>query len=216
MVNVVSFSVAGGHAVNEDVFAVERHPQDPECWVCVLADGQGGRAGGARAAQVACRTALAAALALPPRRLAAPSVWPELLGTADDAVRDDPEAGFTTLVAFSIAGEAFAGASSGDSAVLVATKGQRPSQLTAKQAKNPPVGSGDALFRPFRAKLTLPWSVLAMSDGVWHHAGWGAIEDAMMEVRGQQLVDQLRGGARPRGVGRFADDFTVVAFDRQA
>ncbi len=40
MVNVLSFSEVGGHAVNEDAFAVERHPADDTCWLCCLADGQ--------------------------------------------------------------------------------------------------------------------------------------------------------------------------------
>jgi serine/threonine protein phosphatase PrpC len=48
MVSVITFSEAGGHPVNEDAFAVERHPADSECWLCFVADGQGGRAGGAR------------------------------------------------------------------------------------------------------------------------------------------------------------------------
>ena len=97
MVNVVTFSEAGGHIVNEDAFAVERHPGDPDCWLCCLGDGQGGRAGGAQASQLACRTAMDAALHESPRRLASPLAWAELLHGADEAVRDAPEAGFTTL-----------------------------------------------------------------------------------------------------------------------
>jgi hypothetical protein len=38
MVAVVTFSEVGGHAVNEDAYAVERHPGDPDCWLCCLAD----------------------------------------------------------------------------------------------------------------------------------------------------------------------------------
>ncbi len=83
MVNIVAFSEAGGHAVNEDAFVVERHPGDPECWVCCLGDGQGGRAGGSQASQVACRTAMDAALRESPGRLASPLAWAELLHGAD-------------------------------------------------------------------------------------------------------------------------------------
>ncbi len=49
MIRVSSFSEIGGDdAVNEDVFDVSRHPADPDCWLCFLADGQGGRAGAQR------------------------------------------------------------------------------------------------------------------------------------------------------------------------
>src|SRR5436190_13407342 len=98
MVSVLSFSEAGGHPANEDAFVVERHPADQECWVCFLADGQGGRAGGARAAQVACRAGVAAALRQPRGRLTDPAARVELLRRADGAVAADVEAGLTTLV----------------------------------------------------------------------------------------------------------------------
>ncbi len=213
MVNVVTFSEAGGHAVNEDAFVVERHPGDPECWVCCLGDGQGGRAGGSQASQVACRTAIDAALRESPGRLASPLVWAELLHGADKAVCEAPEAGFTTLVGFCITKGYLAGASCGDSAVLVATNGQRPRVVTAGQSKNPPVGSGEAPFWPFGLALVVPWAVVAMSDGVWKYAGWDRVEEAVAAGHGQQIVERLQEAARLRGGGQFSDDFTVVVFD---
>ena len=213
MVNVVTFSEAGGHIVNEDAFAVERHPGDPDCWLCCLGDGQGGRAGGAQASQLACRAAMDAALQESPRRLASPLAWAELLHGADEAVRDAREAGFTTLLGFCITKGYLAGASCGDSAVLVATSGQRPSVVTAGQAKNPPVGSGTAPFWPFGLALVVPWVVVAMSDGVWKYAGWDRVEEAVSAGHGQQIVERLQEGARLQGSGQFQDDFTVVVFD---
>jgi PPM family protein phosphatase len=167
MISVTSFSEAGGHAVSEDAFEVRRHPADPDCWLCVLADGQGGQAGGADAARIACRFAAEAACQLAPQHLSKPSMWIILLKEADAAVRAEPDAGFTTLIGFSIAGDALHGASSGDSAVLVVSGDGIPRQATADQFKNPPVGSGSARFVPFSASLAGRWSVLAMSDGVW-------------------------------------------------
>ncbi len=38
MIRVLSFSEAGGHAVNEDAFLVEPHPADGACWLGCLAD----------------------------------------------------------------------------------------------------------------------------------------------------------------------------------
>ena len=44
----LSFSEAGGHCSNEDAFAIKQHPLDSHLWLCFVADGQGGRAGGAK------------------------------------------------------------------------------------------------------------------------------------------------------------------------
>ncbi len=105
MINVATFSEPGGHPVNEDAFVVQPHPSGSDRWLCFLADGQGGSAGGADAARVACRTAAEAALAREPHELADPEVWHAILREADRAVRDDPRAGFTTLLGFFIAGD---------------------------------------------------------------------------------------------------------------
>jgi hypothetical protein len=216
MVSVVSFSEAGGHPFNEDAFLVERHPDDSDCWLCCLADGQGGRAGGARAAQLACRVAIDDALSEPARRLATPSAWSALLHRADEAVRDDAEAGFTTLIGFCIARGYLAGASCGDSSVLVAIESQEPREVSAGQCKNPPVGSGEAPFHSFAAVLAAPWCVLAMSDGVWKYASWPRIREAVLVARGRHLIERLQELARLPGSGRFPDDFTVVAFEGMA
>ena len=167
----------------------------------------------AQASQLACRAAMDAALQESPRRLASPLAWAELLHGADEAVRDAREAGFTTLLGFCITKGYLAGASCGDSAVLVATSGQRPSVVTAGQAKNPPVGSGTAPFWPFGLALVVPWVVVAMSDGVWKYAGWDRVEEAVSAGHGQQIVERLQEGARLQGSGQFQDDFTVVVFD---
>ena len=196
MINVVTFSEVGGHVVNEDTFTVERHPSDPDCWLCCLGDGQGGRAGGRQASQLACRVAMDTAVRESPQTLASPLAWTELLHGTDDAVRDAPEAGFTTLIGFCISKAYLAGASCGDSAVLVSTSGQRPRVVTEGQSKNPPVGSGVAPFWPFGVALVAPWVVAAMSDGVWKYAGWDRIAKALSAVRGQQIVERLQMTAR--------------------
>ncbi|HEX4609031.1 MAG TPA: protein phosphatase 2C domain-containing protein [Urbifossiella sp.] len=212
MVGVTSFTEAGGHAVNEDAVRIEPHPADPNCWV---ADGQGGRAGGGEAARLACRTAVEAAARVHPDRLTSGATWVSLLGLADRAVAADAAAGFTTLVGLCIRCGVLAGASSGDSAVLV-TAGGEAREATAGQRKNPPVGSGGADFAPFAASLAGPWAVLVVSDGVWKYAGWDRIIRAAAGLRGEALVDALKTAARLPGSGRFPDDFTVVVFEGQA
>ena len=83
MIRAFTFSEPGGHPVNEDALLAQAHPADPTCWLCLLADGQGGRAGGGRAAQLACQVALDAALRLSPSSLANPDPWPILLDQAE-------------------------------------------------------------------------------------------------------------------------------------
>ena len=51
-------------------------------------------------------------------------------------------------------------------------KEKQVNELTANQIKNPPVGSAAAVFTPFAGRLERPWTVLAMSDGVWKYVGW--------------------------------------------
>jgi serine/threonine protein phosphatase PrpC len=214
MSNLFSFTEAGGHVTNEDAFLVEPHPADPECLLCALADGQGGRAGGRRAAEVACRTAIDAARGWAVADLRKPVIWSHLLGAADGAVEADPEAGFTTLVGFCVCGTELAGASSGDSALLL-IRGALAVELTKDQTKNPPVGSGAATFVPFGAALRTPWKVLAMSDGVWKYARWENITEAAKRQSGNDLIDALAAKARLPGSGKFQDDFTVVVIESQ-
>jgi hypothetical protein len=210
---VLSYSEVGGHRVNEDAFAVQAHPSDGDCWLCCLADGQGGQAGGGPAAQVACRTAMTAASQLPVDQLASATMWPDLLRLADEAVAMDRKAGYTTLVGFSVVNGQLRGASSGDSAVLAVVKAQQVHELTANQVKNPPVGSGAAVFTPFGLRLQHPWMVLAMSDGVWKYAGWERVGAIALRERGQALLDELQKATRLPASGKFQDDFTVVMLE---
>src|SRR5947208_284240 len=102
MVTVFCHSEPGGHSDNEDAVVVRLLPSEETCYVCAVADGQGGRAGGAVAAQVACQVCLEVASRYPPEKLLGPKNWPAILRQADEAVLADPAAGFTTLVAFCI------------------------------------------------------------------------------------------------------------------
>jgi serine/threonine protein phosphatase PrpC len=211
MYDVHTFTERGGHPTNEDAFAVEFHAQDPSCLICALADGQGGRAGGGDAARLACRVALQTALSYPPRQLIHPASWPGILHAADVAVHDSPSAGFTTLVVACVTGTMVYGASSGDSAAIAVSGGKIEGQLTARQIKNPPVGSGFAEFVPFATRLVAPWRVLLMSDGVWKYAGWDRIRSLLAGHEGQSMIDALQQSARLPGSGEFQDDFTIVA-----
>jgi hypothetical protein len=206
---VTTFTEAGGHAVNEDAFAVRAHPADAGLLLCALADGQGGRAGGARAAALASRVTVEAASRLPPATAADPAAWAALLCEADAAVEADAEAGFSTLIGLALTHDTVVGASCGDSAAVAVSAG-RAVDLTRRQFKDPPVGCGAAIFVPFELRLAAPWAVLLVSDGVWKYGGWDRLFRLARAERGRGLVEALQAAARLPGSGRFPDDFTVV------
>jgi hypothetical protein len=213
MLAVTPFTAAGGQRPNQDAHVVQTHPAAPDVWLCALADGQGGQHGAAEAAQVACASVLASLLGIRPALLPVPSVWCEVLTEADRAVAAHSEAGYTTLLAFALIGDSLVGASSGDSAVLVVPHNGKATEATARQVKNPPIGSGEAEIVPFAVRLTAPWSVLAMSDGVWKFAGWERMAAAARTLRGMDLVDRLQESVRLPGSGLLPDDFTLVVFE---
>jgi hypothetical protein len=203
---VFTFSEAGGHPHNEDSFGGRPHPDDERVLVCAIADGMGGQPNGGPAARLAVRTALDAATDGSPDSIH----WPGILRRSDAAVLADKGAGLTTLVGFDVRCDQVRGASCGDSAVLLLDAGGKPSEATARQAKNPPVGSGEAFFVPFAAEMTPPWLVIAMTDGVWKYAGWQGIREVASRLRGRRLIDELQALARLPGSGEFQDDFTLI------
>ncbi len=214
MPRLFTFTEPGGHSANEDAFVAAPHPADPGCRVVCVADGQGGRAGGARAARLACDTAAARALSTRPVELTSTDAWTTILGAADDAVAADPEAGFTTLIGLAVTERGLVGASVGDSAAVLWASG-RVSDLTARQFKNPPVGSGGADAIPFAAGVAEPWRLLAMTDGVWKYAGWETVRAAVTQLAGADLLAALQAAARLPGSGTFPDDFTVVLLEAE-
>jgi hypothetical protein len=209
-IQVATHTEAGGHPTNEDAFGMSPHPADPDSYLCVIADGQGGQFGGGAAARLACDTFLKMASQATVAELTSFALWDDILAFVDRVVTDDPHAGFTTLVAFCVARGFLAGASCGDSALIVAEAEQEPLVLTARQSKDPPVGSGAAVFVPFAIKLHAPWTVLAVTDGVWKYAGWDALLQAAAALAGEDVLRALRQRAALPGSGALQDDFTAV------
>jgi hypothetical protein len=209
MIRAVTLSEVGGHAHNEDAFLLRPHPDDPQSLLCAVADGQGGQPGGGPAARCACETFLRMASQATLPELMLLRLWDDILAYVDRTVADDAEAGYTTLVAFCIAGGHLAGASCGDSALAVATAQQEPLILTSRQSKNPHVGSGAALFVPFSAVLAPPWTVLAMTDGVWKYTSWDTV---LRTAAGKpdEAIPSLRQRAGLPATGALQDDFTLV------
>jgi hypothetical protein len=187
-------------------------PSSSPCYLCTVADGQGGQEGAALAATIACQICLEKAATLQIHQLLSPSAWTLLLKGADKAVADAEGAGYTTLIAFCLTEIMLCGGSSGDSAVVVRNAGQTPHILTMHQMKNPPVGSRGAVFVPFSLHLVHPWTVLTMTDGVWKYAGWDSIFAALSEGTGEAILHTLREKASLPRTGQLQDDFTLVVF----
>ena len=213
MFEIASYTAPGEGSENQDAYEIHPHPENAEYRLFALADGQGGREGAATAASTACRTLIRAASSYAPGDLIRSQSWKQLMPLADKAVLHDCTAGFTTLVAFCITPMGVCGASSGDSAVLLANGDQTAEILTAGQFKNPPVGSGNARFSTFSARLTNPWTLIAMSDGVWKYTGWDPIcRIAASHGPSQGIIHCLRNYAASPVCGQLQDDFTLVVF----
>lgn len=210
---VSSLSVAGGHATNEDAFEIMRHPGGQPCWIGALADGQGGQSGGGEAARLACQVVIETVSSQPVSRAATAKTWCSALHRADERVYADRSSGYTTLIGFAVAGGRVIGASNGDSALWLASADGQVLDLTQRQAKNPPVGSGVAKPTPFDAKLPTSWVVLAMSDGVWNSAGRDRIAELLGQTRGQALLSALLAEAQLPRSGGLGDDFTAVILE---
>jgi hypothetical protein len=202
----------GGHQENEDAFAIRAHPADATLLICVVADGQGGQRGGGPAARLACETVVGQASKMPAHLLEEPASWLGILQAADKAVDAEPVCGFTTLIGFAVSNRRVCGAANGDSAVAIRYRSVID-DLTKGQEKNPPIGSGFAAVVPFGAKLKAPWTILAMTDGVWRFGGWDSIA-AAKDKQGKELLDALLAGAR-LPAGKLQDDFTLVVIDSE-
>jgi serine/threonine protein phosphatase PrpC len=207
---VFTWTERGGHAKNEDYVNVVRLPKERHAFVCAVADGQGGRAGGGRASELACESALLSASAFPIAELQRPQTWKVPFMVADHAVLNEPSAGFTTLVAFLVSESMVCGASSGDSAVVLLTANEPPRILTAEQLKNPAVGSGNAIATPFSARLSSPWTLIAMTDGVWKYAGIERVLGMPLEKSGEAIRDSLRERAALKETDELQDDFSLI------
>ncbi|HTU93180.1 MAG TPA: protein phosphatase 2C domain-containing protein [Gemmataceae bacterium] len=212
MIAYLTHTEPGGHDENQDYVDMRSLSGHSPYYVCAVADGQGGQAGAARAVAIACQSCLDKVSSFRTDKLLSPSTWSVILRDADRAVADAAEAGYTTLIAFCLTETLLCGASSGDSAVAVLNAREPPRILTKHQMKNPPVGSRGAIFVPFSIRLIHPWTLLAMTDGVWKYAGWDNIFAAASEGDGEAIIHKLRAKAALPRTGGLQDDFTLVVF----
>ena len=119
-------------------------------WLVCVADGVGGIAGGARAADLfvtgAQRTVCGAGF-----DLTSPSAWAALVQDLDHEIAAEPRAGETTGIALAVTSGLVVGASCGVSrALLLTATGWR--DLTSEQHRKPRLGTGRAWAQPFTAE----------------------------------------------------------------
>ncbi len=207
------YTEAGYNHLNEDKVVVQPHPQNSDVLLCVLADGQGGRSGGAAAAHIAVEKCLEAASSFSVKKLMEPASWYLVLSAADEAVCEDAEAGLTTLISLCVTEDRVCGASCGDSAAQLIRNSQSL-LLTEDQRKNPPVGSGAAYPIAFQASLSSEWTLLIMSDGVWRYVGYDAIGEMSAHKAGQVLISGVRQMQLEQNGGTLGDDFSIILLQK--
>lgn len=168
--------------------------------VVVVADGAGGAAGGAEAADLVLERVREA----PPLTSTA---CVELLAGLDADIRRHSRAGETTAVVTHIGSSHISGASVGDSVALgIGHAGAR--NLTARQHRKPLLGHGNATPVPFDAPLGA-CTLLVATDGLHAYAPMAVIVEV---ARSAALDDAARKLiALPRlPSGEIPDDIAVV------
>ncbi len=212
----LAHSEPGHDHANEDCVAVRRHLHDAEALICVLADGQGGQFGGGAASRAAVAKCLELASVRSVEELLERATWREIVTEVDEAVEQQADAGFATLIGLCVTPTVICGASCGDSAAVLVS-GENFAELTAKQRKNPPLGSGAAQAIPFQKNGIADSTLLLISDGVWKFVGFDRIAASAREWAGQELqelVAELRELQLEASGGKLPDDFSIIAVER--
>jgi PPM family protein phosphatase len=201
----------GGKPENEDYIIARRHPRSWETYICLLADGQGGRPNGATAAKVACEKAWSLASELPSESLLNSASWNDILKSVDVAVSST--GGFTTLIAVVVTRDCVSGASVGDSKLYF--KGPASNEIedwTNRQRKNPPVGSTSADFTSFSHSNLRHGRILIVSDGAWKYAGYEALKSSFEKPVGE-VASHIKTAIFSRGGSALPDDLSTIAID---
>ena len=195
-------SVAGNPA-NQDRGLVI---QNGGAVVLCVADGAGGRSGGAEAASMAVEL-----IRQKSALMVSADSCAEVLRQIDSAITKDPVAGETTCALAVVASNDLFGASVGDSGVWIIPAVGVHLDLTIAQQRKPFIGSGSAWPVPFRHSRQ-PGNLLLATDGLLKYTSAEQIVATCREhptdVAAQRLIElvRYRSGALP-------DDVTVILSD---
>jgi serine/threonine protein phosphatase PrpC len=200
MLKFAKFVERGGQELQDRVEITERSG----AVVIVVADGSGGRSGGAEAADIVLKTVRAAANSL---AVADAVACVRLLVEMDRAIDRDQAAGETTAVIAIVREKEkeIVGASAGDSeAWVMSTAGYE--RLTHGQVRKPLLGSGVAVPVSFQ-HIFSEGTLLAATDGLFKYTGAERIcaavagEDLNQAALSLANLVRLRSGALPDDVG---------------
>ncbi len=174
----------------------------PRLVLCV-ADGAGGRSGGAEAASLAMKLIREDAFGLNNC-----DACVEALRRMDEAMARDSAAGETTCALAIVTPEEIFGASVGDSGVWWIPENGDPLNLTEGQQRKPFVGSGGAWPVPFQRRNEPGWLLLA-TDGLLKYTSAerivGVCREQPVELAAKQLIELVRYAS-----GGLPDDVTVI------
>ena len=189
---------------NQDAIETRRLPN---ARLVALADGAGGQAGGALAAR------LAVAIALDFLESASNPFDSDTLRTAislaDEAVEASFYTGFSTLIVVACAQKRIAGASVGDSMALhIFPSGEM--ELSERQRKNPPLGSGGCLGTPFDYDVRGDEQTLLMSDGVFRFVGTEQLAQTCRESSDADVMARLLELQRRQENDDLFDDWSAI------
>ena len=197
--NAILQSVAG-NPENQDRGLVLH--DGPRLVLCI-ADGAGGRSGGAEAASLAVKLIRDDVF-----RLNNGAACVEALRLMDEAMARDSVAGETTCALAIVTPEEIFGASVGDSGVWWIPENGNLLILTEGQQRKPFVGSGGAWPVPFQRRNQPGWLLLA-TDGLLKYTSAerivGVCREQPVEVATRQLIELVRYAS-----GGLPDDVTVV------
>ena len=169
--------------------------------VIVVADGAGGVAGGAAAADFICARAAAANA----------QGWVERLATIDSEMSAAASCGLAAAVVLDVSRDGtVTGASVGDCEAWLFGDGE-PRNLTIGQSRKPLLGSGEASPRGFTTKITNGTLVVG-TDGLWKYAGRPRIVEAASSRPLDAAAIALVNAARLRN-GELQDDVGVVVIE---
>ena len=172
-------------------------------FVLCVADGAGGRSGGAAAASMAVELVRQNASLLSTVERSA-----EVLRKMDTAIAKDPIAGETTCVLAILTPEDIFGASVGDSGGWLIPESGAHVDLTQAQQRKPFIGSGSAWPAPFRRPREVGDLLLA-TDGLLKYTSAEhiipACRDHSADVAAQRLIELVRYPS-----GALPDDVTII------
>jgi PPM family protein phosphatase len=166
----------------------------------VVADGAGGVAGGAAAANTLCRSL--------DTYTGGMDEWVGWLTRCDRMMATSASSGLAAAAVIALSDDGMiSGASVGDCEAWVFGQGA-PIDLTGRQHRKPMLGSGDAMPIGFTAQLS-KGTLLVASDGLWKYMSYALIAEKATMRPIESVTATLIDGVRLRS-GALQDDVAVM------